>query len=169
MKISTLAHSLTHIKKIPPNINCCVALFDKNENIKTYLQFIRVTSLCSREPVRNELLYLYLWLMPVFHLKITVRLVQRVLLTQSRSFIFSYFPSVRLIMWSKKVWYLHNNYPAGDISHQLGILSADNSSLLIEKGLARILQRVKDKTNINSRMHIKEKVSSSVCLRVLNY
>ena len=73
LKISTLAHSLSHIKKIPPNINCCVALFDKNENIKTYLQFIRVTSLCSREPVRNEISYLYLCLMSVFHLKITVR------------------------------------------------------------------------------------------------
>ena len=55
LKISTLAHSLTHIKKIPPNINCCVVLFDKNDNIRTYLQFIRITSLCSREPVRNEI------------------------------------------------------------------------------------------------------------------
>ena len=91
LEISTLAHSLTHIKKIPPNINCCVVLFDKNEKIKTNLQFNRVTSLCNqpvqpRASIRNEIQYLYLSLMPVFHLKITVPLEQRVRLTQSRRF-----------------------------------------------------------------------------------
>ena len=97
----------------------------------------------------------YLCLMPVFHLKITVRPGQRVLLTQSRRFYFLLFSVcepdyVDYVEKWKKVWYLHNNSPAGDITHQPGILSADKSSLLTDEGLTLVIQRINKKIIVTS-------------------